>query len=126
MPCETCVVAAGSSFRPRSEWLCVSMNPGAIVKPLASITRAPSGKLVSPRLPAATIESPLMTTTALLTGEWPEPSSKVAPVIATTSSGDKGELELEFNQEVLVANESTKKKVRIEIESLIGLDSLPV
>src|SRR5688572_21416564 len=62
------------------------MKPGAMTRPRASMTRAPDGIWTWLRLPAATIESPLRTTTESNCGARPEPSINVAPTIAVVSS----------------------------------------
>lgn len=43
MPCDTCVANVGSSCIAWSDWLCMSMKPGARTRPRALIISASGG-----------------------------------------------------------------------------------
>ena len=80
MPCIIFCFASGSEMRMRSEWLCVSMNPGATTSPSALIVASASP--VS--LPISTILSPMMPMSALYHG-FPVPSTTF-PLLITRSN----------------------------------------
>ena len=77
MPCETCVIASGSLSSPSVEWLCMSMNPGASTRPVASSTRSSGGGVIAPML---RMVSPSMRTSTRRSGP-PLPSATWAPTI---------------------------------------------
>ena len=67
----------GSSISVRSEWVCMSMNPGARTSPLASILRSASA---SPSEPIAAISPSSRPTSATYRGEF-VPSTTVVLMI---------------------------------------------
>ena len=87
MPCDTCVIAAGSFSRPSVEWLCASMKPGASTIPVPSTTGSP----VRGRMgPTEVIVSPSTRTLPARNGP-PVPSASWAPEITNEARCDCGE-----------------------------------
>src|SRR4029450_4779774 len=91
-PWDSCVRAAGCGRRLKSAWECRSMNPGATMLPVASMTSAPEG--TSPGGSTAMIRPP-STSTVAATGSAPVPSITCPPVSAMVIepllSGSEGE-----------------------------------
>ena len=80
----------GGVSRPRStsgysnaKWTCVSMRPGKILPPMASITCVPRGIAISPWRPRAVMRSSSMSSVIAVRGSPPRPSIIVPFVIAS-------------------------------------------
>ena len=84
--CVSSIAAPGSS-RPR--WVCMFIRPGASHLPGSRISRAPAGTGTWPAGPTAVMRSPVITTTAFMTGA-PSRFATLAPVITRTGGGGGG------------------------------------
>ena len=78
IPCNTWLDASGLSPMPRSAWLCMSMKPGATIRPAASMTRSPAR--ADRKGATSAMVSPLSRTSARRAG-LPLPSMTVPPEI---------------------------------------------